>query len=190
MELANILLADSARIQEQDVEYSNKHRKRKGLPLLQALYTEEQAMECLRLFKIVDYNEVYEITPRAKLKFTDAGHLVGSAAVHLSILEDGKNTQITFSGDVGRYGDMLLKSPQPFAQADYILLDSTYGDSLHKDTGAIEDALLEVIKQTCEIKRGKLIIPAFSVGRTQEVNSQPFIFDKRIKENEAIQHTR
>ncbi|MDB5060236.1 MAG: fold metallo-hydrolase, partial [Mucilaginibacter sp.] len=101
--------------------------------------------------------------------FTDAGHVLGSAAVHITVLEDGKETQITFSGDVGRYGDLLLKNPQTFPQADYILLESTYGDSLHKDIGPIEDALLEVIKNTCEIKKGKVIIPAFSVGRTQEL---------------------
>lgn len=169
MDLARILLMDSAKIQEQDTEYSNKHRLRNGLPLLHALYNEEDAMEALRLFKIVDYNEEYEITPSVKLTFTDAGHLLGSAAVSLAILEDGKYTHITFSGDVGRYDDMLLKSPQPFPQADYIILESTYGDSLHKDAGPIEDALLEVIKHTCEVKKGKLIIPAFSVGRTQEI---------------------
>jgi len=169
MDLAKILLMDSAKIQEQDTEYSNKHRMRNGLPLLHALYGEEEAMESLRLFKIVDYNQEYEITPSVKLKFTDAGHLVGSAAVNLAVLEDGKYTHITFSGDVGRYGDMLLKSPQPFPQADYIILESTYGDSLHKDAGPIEEALLEVVKHTCEVKKGKLIIPAFSVGRTQEI---------------------
>ncbi|MDF2433649.1 MAG: metallo-beta-lactamase family protein [Mucilaginibacter sp.] len=169
MDLARILLMDSARIQEQDTEYSNKHRKKNGLPLLNALYTEEQAIECLRLFKIVDYNEEYEITPRVKFQFTDAGHLIGSAAVNVSVLEDGKYTQITFSGDVGRYSDVLLKSPQRFPQADYILLESTYGDSLHKDVGAIDEALLEAINHTCLIKNGKLIIPAFSVGRTQEL---------------------
>jgi len=169
MDLARILLMDSAKIQTQDTEYSNKHRARNGMPLLNALYTEEEAIASLRLFKIVEYDEVCAITPSIKLCFTDAGHLLGSAAVHLSITEDGKQTQLTFSGDVGRYGDMLLKTPQPFPQADYILLESTYGDSLHKDVGAIEDALLEVINQTCEVKKGKLIIPAFSVGRTQEL---------------------
>ncbi len=169
MDLARILLMDSAKIQEQDIAYSNKHRLRKGLPLLEPLYSEEQAMEALRLFKIVDYHQEYEITPSVKFKFTDAGHVVGSAAVHLAVTEDGKTTYITFSGDIGRYGDMLLKSPQTFPQADYILLESTYGDSLHKSIGPIEDALLDVIKQTCEIKKGKVIIPAFSVGRTQEL---------------------
>jgi metallo-beta-lactamase family protein len=169
MDLARILLMDSAKIQMQDVEYSNKHRARKGLPLLDALYTEDDAMEAMRLFKIVDYHEEYAITPRLKFQFTDAGHVLGSAAVHITVLEDGKETHITFSGDVGRYGDLLLKNPQTFPQADYILLESTYGDSLHKDIGPIEDALLEVIKQTCEVKKGKVIIPAFSVGRTQEL---------------------
>jgi metallo-beta-lactamase family protein len=169
MDLARILLMDSAKIQMQDVEYSNKHRARKGLPLLDALYTEDDAMEAMRLFKIVDYHEEYAITPRLKFQFTDAGHVLGSAAVHITVLEDGKETHITFSGDVGRYGDLLLKNPQPFPQADYILLESTYGDSLHKDIGPIEDALLDVIKQTCEVKKGKVIIPAFSVGRTQEL---------------------
>lgn len=169
MELAKILLMDSARIQEQDTEYSNKHRKRNGQPLLEAMYTEEQAMESLRLFKIVEYGEEYEIRPDIKFSFTDAGHLAGSASIHLWITENGKQTAITFSGDVGRYDDILLKSPQPFPQADYILLESTYGNSLHKDVGAIEDALLEMVTQTCLVKKGKLIIPAFSVGRTQEI---------------------
>ncbi len=169
MDLARILLMDSAKIQTQDTAYSNKHRAKKGLPLLEALYTEDEAMAAMRQFKIVDYGEEYEITPSVKFVFTDAGHLLGSAAMHLTVTEDGKQTQLTFSGDVGRYGDMLLKTPQPFPQADYILLESTYGDSLHKNVGAIEDALLEIIKQTCGIKKGKVIIPAFSVGRTQEL---------------------
>ncbi|TSJ43918.1 MBL fold metallo-hydrolase [Mucilaginibacter corticis] len=169
MDLTRILLMDSARIQMSDVEYSNKHRAKKGLPLLEPLYNEDQAMDALRLFKIVEYHEEYAITPNVKFHFSDAGHILGSCAVHLVVNEDGKETHITFSGDVGRYGDLLLKSPQRFPQADYILLESTYGDSLHKELAPIEDALLEVIKQTCLVKKGKVIIPAFSVGRTQEL---------------------
>ncbi len=122
-----------------------------------------------KLFKTVDYHQEYAITPNVKFQFTDAGHLVGSAAMHLSVLEDGKQTNITFSGDVGRYGDILLKSPQQFPQADYILLESTYGDSLHKNIGSIADKLLEIIQHTCISNKGKVIIPAFSVGRTQEL---------------------
>ncbi|HEY0668562.1 MAG TPA: MBL fold metallo-hydrolase [Sphingobacteriaceae bacterium] len=169
MDLCRILLMDSARIQMQDTEYVNKDRARKNLPPEKPLYTEDDVMESLRLFKIIEYDEDYEITPRVSVKLTDAGHLIGSAAVNLSILEDGKSTRITFSGDVGRYDDMLLKSPRVFDQADYILLESTYGDSLHIDLEPIEDALHEIIHHTCKVKGGKVIIPAFSVGRTQEV---------------------
>jgi metallo-beta-lactamase family protein len=169
MELARILLMDSARIQEQDAEYINRKRQQKNQEPAVPLYTEEQAIDALRQFKIVDYNEEQEITPRIKFTLTDAGHVIGSAAIHLSVLEEGQSTNITFSGDVGRYGDLLLRSPQVFGQADYILLESTYGNSLHKDLGPIEDALLEIIHQTCIVKQGKVIIPAFSVGRTQEL---------------------
>ena len=169
MDLASILLSDSALIQEQDAEYSNKNRRRNGLELLKPLYTENDVMEALRLFKIVDYNVDFEIEPRISVRFTDAGHILGSAAVNLSILEERKYHRITFSGDVGQYGDPLLKSPQSFPQADYILLESTYGDSLHRDLEALEEQLQEVIHQTCKLKGGKVIIPAFSVGRTQEL---------------------
>ena len=169
MDLVRILLLDSAKIQMQDTEYSNKHRAKKGLPPLTSLYTEDDVTVALHLFKIVDYHTEFAITPRIKFQFTDAGHILGSTAMHLTVLEDGKETHITFSGDVGRYGDMLLKNPQPFPQADYILLESTYGDSLHKELAPIEDELLDIIKQTCMVKQGKVIIPAFSVGRTQEL---------------------
>lgn len=169
MDLVRILLMDSAKIQMQDAEYSNKHRAKKGLPMIEPLYNEDHVMEALRLFKIVDYHTDEQIDPRVSLSFTDAGHIIGSAAVHLDIVEEGKSVRITFSGDVGRYGDMLLKSPQPFRQADYILMESTYGDSLHKDLEPIEQQLQEIIHQTCIIKGGKVIIPAFSVGRTQEL---------------------
>jgi len=169
MNLARILMADSARIQTSDAEYANTYRERKGLELEVPLYTEEDATKALGQFKVVEYNEEFEISPRIKVLFTDAGHLLGSAAVHLNILEDGKYTQLTFSGDVGRYGDMILRSPEKFPQADYILLESTYGDSLHKDLKPIENALHDIIQHTCMVRHGKVIIPAFSVGRTQEI---------------------
>jgi metallo-beta-lactamase family protein len=169
LDLAKILLLDSAKIQEQDTSFSNKHRGKKGLAPLEILYTEENVLQALSQFKVVEYHEEFNITPEVKLYFSDAGHVVGSAVMHLTVTEDGKETHITFSGDVGRYGDMILKSPQNFRQSDYILMESTYGDSLHKDIGPIEDALLEIIKDTCINRKGKVIIPAFSVGRTQEI---------------------
>ncbi|HMI04546.1 MAG TPA: MBL fold metallo-hydrolase [Pedobacter sp.] len=168
MDLARILLMDSAKIHEQDAEYANRHIKLKEDQEM-PLYTEEDVVKTLSLFKIADYLKEVEITPDVILFFTDAGHIIGSAAVHLKVTENGKDTRLSFSGDVGRYGDMILKSPQNYHQADYIIMESTYGDSLHKDLEPIENALKEIITQTCLVKKGKVIIPAFSVGRTQEL---------------------
>jgi len=168
MDLGRILMMDSAKIQMQDADFSNRHL-REGEEMEEALYTDEDVTKTLSLMKIVEYEEDFKVDDNISLKFTDAGHILGSAAVHLTIHEGGKYTRITFSGDVGRYGDLLLKSPQQFNQADYILMESTYGDSLHKDLDPIEDRLLEIIKNTCEAKKGKVIIPAFAVGRTQEL---------------------
>jgi len=168
MDLSRILMMDSAKIQMQDAEFSNRHL-REGEEMEEPLYTDEDVTKTLSLMKIVEYEEDFEIEAGIRLKFTDAGHILGSAAVHLTITEEGKPTRITFSGDVGRYGDLLLKSPQQFDQADYILMESTYGDSLHKDLDPIENMLLEIINHTCKIKKGKVIVPAFAVGRTQEL---------------------
>lgn len=168
MDLARILMMDSAKIQMQDAEFSNRHL-REGEEMEEPLYTDEDVTKTLSLMKIVEYEEDFEIEAGIRLKFTDAGHILGSASVHLTVTEEGKSTRITFSGDVGRYGDLLLKSPQQFDQADYILMESTYGDSLHKDLDPIENMLLEIINHTCKVKKGKVIIPAFAVGRTQEL---------------------
>lgn len=168
MDLARILMMDSAKIQMQDAEFSNRHL-REGEEMEEALYTDEDVTKTLSQMKIVEYEEDFDIDENIRLKFTDAGHILGSSAVHLTIKEDGKSKRITFSGDVGRYGDLLLKSPQNFDQADYILMESTYGDSLHKDLEPIENMLLEIINNTCKIKKGKVVIPAFAVGRTQEL---------------------
>lgn len=168
MDLARILLLDSAKIHEQDAEFANENLNIDEVEET-PLFTEADVIKTMGQFKVVEYGEDFEIDPRLTLRFTDAGHVVGSAAVHLTILENGKETKITFSGDIGRYSDLLLRSPQVFEQADYILMESTYGDSLHKDQLPIEDLLLEIINETCNIKKGKVIIPAFSVGRTQEL---------------------
>jgi len=101
--------------------------------------------------------------------FTDAGHIIGSTCVHLKVVEDKKETRITFSGDIGRYRDAILKSPETFPQADYIIMESTYGNSLHDTHVTTPDMLLRWIEKACLQKKGKLIMPAFSVGRTQEI---------------------
>ena len=167
--LAEILLEDSAGIQEDDVKYINKRRAMEGQPYLKPLYTLEDAQNSFPFFKSVEYGAWTKIDDDIEILFTDAGHIIGSAAVHLRIKENEKITRISFSGDVGRYRDIILKSPQPFDQADYILLESTYGNSLHDLHYTTPDVLLEWVEKACLKKRGKLIIPAFSVGRTQEI---------------------
>jgi metallo-beta-lactamase family protein len=117
----------------------------------------------------VDYGKWFAIDENVQFMYLDAGHIIGSATVHLKIKENGKETRITFSGDLGRYRDIILKSPASFPQADYIIMESTYGNKLHEEVYTSPDALLEWITKTCLQKKGKLIIPAFSVGRTHEI---------------------
>jgi metallo-beta-lactamase family protein len=168
-ELSAILLEDSAAIQRDDTRFINKRRAKQGLPPYEALYDLQDTAEAINLFETISYAEWKEIEPGVELKFTDAGHIIGSAAVHLRIKEDGKVSRITFSGDVGRYNDAILSSPATFDQADYIILESTYGNKLHSEVFGTIDAMEKWIRHTCLEKKGKLIIPAFSVGRTQEL---------------------
>ena len=168
-ELSRILLLDSAKIQAGDIKYKNKKLQKKGLPLEQLLYDEDDVLRAMDYFIAVEYGNETRLMEGVTLKFIDAGHIIGSASVHLTIEEEGKTTHISFSGDVGQYGDLLLRSPQSFPQADYILLESTYGDRLHQDRQPTAQVFLEIILNTCVKKKGKLIIPAFSVGRTQEL---------------------
>ncbi len=168
-ELAAILLEDSAEIQRDDTRFINKRRAKQGLPPYEPLYDLEDAAKALDLFKTVNYNQWTHIDESIEVMFTDTGHIIGSAAVHLRIKENGATTAITFSGDVGRYNDAILRSPDVFPQADYILLESTYGNKLHDEVHGTVDGLYHWIQKTCIEKKGKLIIPAFSVGRTQEL---------------------
>lgn len=168
-QLATILMEDSAVIQRDDTRFVNKKREKMGQPPVKPLYDIEDAQRATTLFESINYNEWFAVTDGVQAMFTDAGHIIGSASVHLKIMEEGKKTTLTFSGDVGRYKDLILKSPQTFPQADYIIIESTYGNSLHDDETQPTEALLKWINKTIIDKKGKLIIPAFSVGRTQEL---------------------
>lgn len=168
-DLAAVLLEDSAGIQENEVKYENKRRAAEGLPYLQPLYQTADAFASFDRFEPVPYGEWFTIDEDVDIMFTDAGHIIGSAAVHLRIKEAGATKQLSFSGDVGRYRDMILRSPAEFSQADYIILESTYGNSLHDVQTTTFDQFLKWIEKACIQKKGKLIIPAFSVGRTQEI---------------------
>ncbi|MCY7422661.1 MAG: MBL fold metallo-hydrolase [Chitinophagaceae bacterium] len=168
-DLCAILLEDSAIIQRDDTKYINRKRIKRHLPLFEPMYTVEHAIQSLKQFEVRPYNEWFSIDEDVEVLFTDAGHIIGSAAVSLRIKENGKMTALSFSGDVGRYNDAILKSPAPFPQADYIVCESTYGNKLHDDSRPIADSLFTWIEKTCMVKKGNLIMPAFSVGRTQEI---------------------
>ncbi len=168
-DLCSIMLTDSAFIQEHDTYTFNKRRAKKGLPLVEPLYTQADATECLKLFIGVPLDMKFRIDENIKVKFTGTGHMLGSAVANLQINEGGKFKRISYTGDIGRPVDPILAPPQHFPQADIIITESTYGDRLHHDIGKAEEELLKVVIDTCVTKGGKLIIPAFSVGRTQEI---------------------
>jgi metallo-beta-lactamase family protein len=168
-ELADILLEDSATIQRDDAKFINKKRKQLGQPPIEPLYSIDDAKNASKLFTAVEYDTWFDVIDGVQAMFTDVGHIIGSAAMHLKITENGKTTALTFSGDVGRYGDIILRSPTVFPQADYILIESTYGNSLHDQVANVADTLNTWVQKTCVQKKGKLIIPSFSVGRTQEL---------------------
>lgn len=168
-DLCSIMLADSGFIQEHDTHTFNKRRAKKGLPLVTPIYTQKEAVACIGLFIGVPPDMNFRIDDNIKVRFTSTGHMLGSGVANLQIIEKGQIKRIAYTGDIGRPVNRILASPVPFPQSDIIITESTYGDRLHNDNEAAEEELLSVLVGTCVEKRGKLIIPAFSVGRTQEV---------------------
>lgn len=168
-DLTEILLFDSAEIQTYETDIINKKRASKNLKPYAPLYTADDVTEAMKLFESIEYNEWIMIADDVEVLFSNAGHLIGSASIYLKVQEAGKPTTILFSGDVGRYQSVLLQPPADVPQADYIILESTYGDKRHELTFNTIKTLRKWINKTCLEKGGKLIIPAFSVGRTQEV---------------------
>lgn len=167
-DICNIMLMDSALIQEADARFVNKKHHFQA-PLTEALYTVEDVEYCLKQFECHDYNSPFKLNDHVEVLFTDNGHILGSATINLSIKEKNKTRHICYTGDIGRYGSALLKDPFPFPQADTIICESTYGDRLHEKCEKAEQEILDVIIDTCQKKKGKVIIPAFSLGRTQEI---------------------
>ncbi len=168
-ELAEILLYDSAEIQTYEADHINKKRAAHNLAPYEPLYTSDDVVETMKLFQTVNYNEPFFLTDEVEVLYTNTGHLVGCAAIHVTVKEGGKTTRITFSGDVGRYRSILLQPPAEFPQADYIILESTYGNKHHDISFNTIKTINQWITKICLERGGKLIIPAFSVGRTQEV---------------------
>jgi len=168
VDLATIMMADSGRIQESDADFVNKKRYARGEAPIEPLYTEADAVAAAKLFRGVNYDEAFEPIPGVVARFVEAGHILGSAAISLEIEEKGRKIRFWFSGDIGRYSLPLLRDPVLPEAADYLLMESTYGDKSHADPTAAFDEFREVVKRTVN-RGGKLIIPAFAVGRTQEI---------------------
>jgi metallo-beta-lactamase family protein len=163
------MLADSGHIQEGDVKWFNKRRVSKGLTPVEPIYKEADARACMELFIGVAYDRKFYIDGNIKVKFTNTGHMLGSGTALLEITENGKTTRIAYTGDIGRPESRILKSPKAFPQCDYLITEATYGDRLHPQLQVAEGELLRVIRETCVEKGGRVIIPSFAIGRTQEV---------------------
>ena len=168
-DLCSIMLPDSGHIQELDVKWFNKKRQKRGEHPVEPIYSVSDAEQCMKLFISVAYNRRFYINDHINVKFTNTGHMLGSGAINLEITDNGQKKRICYTGDIGRQHNRLLQSPTAFPQCDYLITESTYGNRLHAPDKDTEDELLRIVTQTCVEKGGKLIIPAFSVGRTQEI---------------------
>jgi len=167
-DLGSLMIRDSARIQESDAEFVNRKRAQRGQEPIEPLYTEQDAEEVTGMFKGVDYAEAFEPIPGVIARFYEAGHILGSAGVSLEIQEKGRKIRLWFSGDIGRYRMPLLRDPILPEAADYMIMESTYGDKSHSDPEKAFFEFRDVVKRTVE-RGGKVIVPAFAVGRTQEL---------------------
>lgn len=167
--LCEIMLKDSAFIQEADVRYSNKRNNRPESEAYEPLYKMSDVEAALELFEVIEEEEWFDAAPGVKAKFIPNGHILGSAAVYLEIDEIKEKTTVLYTGDVGRFNTALIKDPIKPPQADIVICESTYGDRLHNQSIDAEQELLSAVLKTIKEKKGKLIIPAFSLGRTQEV---------------------
>ncbi len=170
IELTGIILRDSAALQEADAEKQSRHRLREGRQPVRPLYTVKEAADVLRLFSPVEYDTPREIAPGIAVRFVDAGHILGSASIEMLVRDqpDSKVRTVVFSGDIGVPGSPILRDPVPFAQADVLVLESTYGDRDHRPLSQTLDELM-LILDAARASDGKVLVPAFSIGRTQDI---------------------
>ncbi|MDR2868138.1 MAG: MBL fold metallo-hydrolase [Bacteroidales bacterium] len=168
-DLCSIMLADSGRIQETDTVQFNKKRALNGLPPIEPIYTLRDAVACMNLFYSIPFNHKFNITDDFSISFFNTGHMLGSGAVYITYTENDIKKTLCYTGDIGRYNKRILPDPTTFPQADYIITESTYGDRLHTTLDTAESDLQLIVKDACAKRKGKLIIPAFAIGRTQEI---------------------
>ncbi|MEW8222178.1 MAG: MBL fold metallo-hydrolase [Candidatus Thiodiazotropha taylori] len=168
MELCDIMLQDSAFLQEKDAQYENKWRKRKGKPFIDPLYTVADAQEALENMVGLKYREKREILPGISIRFQDAGHILGSSSVEVWLNENGKQRKVVFSGDLGQYDTPIINDPAAIEEADHVIIESTYGNRRHRDRQKTIEEIGEIIREATH-QKGNLLIPAFSIGRSQEI---------------------
>ena len=168
-DLCAIMLADTAFILAQDVRWYNKKMLKLHKPRIQPLFDNQQVDGCMQHFITVAYNRKFRVCDGVWLTFTNSGHMLGSAICSLEIEDGGERKRIAYTGDIGRKKSHILRTPEKFPQCDYLICESTYGDRLHDEDLVTEEELLGIVEDTCVYKHGKLIIPSFSVGRTQEI---------------------
>lgn len=167
-DLCDIMLRDSAKIQESDAKWENKKRERAGLSMVEPLYTMEDAEFSLRYFEPYFYDQRININDNISIRFKDAGHILGSSIFEIWVDEDGDSKKIVFSGDLGMPGRPIINSPEFIDEADYLVIESTYGDTIHEPFEDSTKKLIDIINKTAS-RGGTVLIPAFAVGRTQEL---------------------
>ena len=180
-QLMSIMLRDSAHIQESDAQWQNQKGRRAGRPPVEPLYTLADAEHAMELVTTCEYGQMVDLCPGVRLRFTDAGHLLGSACAELWLTEEGVTRKVVFSGDLGNVDQPIIRDPQPIDEADFVVMESTYGDRLHEPPESYTEALAQIIDETFE-RGGNVIIPSFAVGRTQEL----LYFMREMKERGLV----
>ncbi len=180
-ELLEVMLPDSAHIQETDARREARHPR--GKNPMPPLYTLQDAQECLKRVRSIGYDHEFAPHPDIRCRLRDAGHILGSAIIEISVTEHGRATRLVFSGDLGQPGRPILRDPTPIPEADILVMESTYGDRLHQDLAATEDEMIAFVEQTLFKRGGNVIMPAFAVGRTQQVlyHLHRFVCEGRLR---------
>ena len=182
-DLCEIMLPDSGHIQEIEIEWKNRKRLREGKDPLPPLYTAQDAIDCLELLERVSYDEIIDIDENIKVRFNDAGHMLGSSIIEIWITENGKTQKIVFSGDLGNNDIPLLDSPTMIESCDYLVMESTYGNRLHMHNDDKAEIFLDTVSNTLN-NGGNVVIPSFAVGRTQEILYEINKLKEKNKDNE------
>ena len=180
-DLMKIMLLDSAHIQESDAEYENRKGERAGREPVEPLYTEQDALDVFKYVTTCEYEEKINLCEGVSAVFTDAGHLLGSASITLELEENGVHKTLVFSGDIGNVDQPIIRDPQLLKKADYVVMESTYGDRNHTEVWSYTDELAEIIDETLG-KGGNVVIPSFAVGRTQEM----LYYIREIREKKLV----